>query len=309
MTALPRSSCSSTCRWCRCSCRVPASSSSAAPSSPSLVVGVVGRQRVVVLCLRFALRRADRAARLQLQGSLGRHLVAVPSSFPMPCPARRVPRQDLRQRETKRARSITRRRVHNATSLIMSTKRQKGRATVELADLSPMAQRAPSDAFHQSAAALSHLDWGPCGANPRYNQLCFPRQPAPAVAAASLNMCVRQPVHDRATQRPAPSQMSSCHLISRPVSSTLAITVTRPRTSLPHLPIPPATAIRLHSWKPLTEQYQTLAAVSRTDGLFLTFAPSLRSEKTTFRRPPVGHNSRDLSIFSSWPESLVNRFG
>lgn len=225
---------------------MPASSSSAAPSSPSLVVGGVCRQRVVVLCLRFALRRADRAARLQLQGSLGRHLVAVPPSFPMPCPARRKPRQDVRQRETKRARSITRRRVHNATYLIMSTRRQKGRATVELADLLPIAQRAPSDAIHQSAASLSHLDWGPCGANPKYDQRCFPRQPAPAVAAASLNMCVRQPVHDRVAQRPALSQMSCCHLISLPFSSTLAVTVTRPRTSLPHLPFPPAAAVRLH---------------------------------------------------------------
>ena len=177
---------------------------------------------------------------------------------PSPCPAQRaaIPRQDLRQRETKRARSITRRRVHNATSLIMSTKRQEGRATVELADLSPIAQRAPSDAIHQSAASLSHLDWGPCGANPKYNQLYSPRQPAPAVAAASLNMCVRQPVHDRITQRPALSQMSCCHLISHPFSSTLAITVTRPRTSLPHLPFPPATAIRLLSEKPLTKQNQ-----------------------------------------------------
>lgn len=199
----------------------------------------------------------------------------------MPCPARRIPRQGLRQRETKRARSITRRRVHNAASLIMSTKRQKGRATVELADLSPIAQRAPSDAIHQSAASLSHLGWGAHAARTQspYNHFCFPRRFVPAVAAASLIMCARQPVHDRFTQRPALLQMSSRHLISHPSSSLSAITVTRPPTSLPHLPFPPATATRLLPHKPLTEQNQILAAVSRMDELFLTFAPSLRGEK------------------------------
>lgn len=118
------------------------------------------------------------------------------------------------------------------------------------------------------------------------------RQHAPAVAAASLNMCVRQPVHDRVTQRPALSQMSCCHLISHPFSSTLAITVTRPRTSLPHLPFPPATAIRLPSQKPVTEQNQLLAAASRMDGLFLTFAPSLRSERRPSADRPLAQLTR-----------------
>jgi hypothetical protein len=55
----------------------------------------------------------------------------------------------------------------------MSAKRQEGRVMVELANLSPMAQRAPSNAIHQSATSLSHLGWGPCGANPEYDRTAF----------------------------------------------------------------------------------------------------------------------------------------
>jgi hypothetical protein len=271
---------------------VPASSSSAVPSSPSLVVGVVCRQRVVVvLCLHFALRRADHAARLQLQGSLGRHLVAVPPSFPMPCPARRIPRQDLRQRETKRARSITRRRVHNATSLIMSTKRQKGRATVELADLSPIAQRAPSDAIHQSAASLSHLDWGPCGANPKDNQLCFPRQPAPACARSGCSFLE----HVRS---------STCSRQGHPATSTVAnellpshfasFLVDVGNHSYPPAHQPPAFAISTRNGNPssfseASHRAKPTISCSVKDGRTVFDFRAVSSErKTTFRRPPVG---------------------
>lgn len=57
----------------------------------------------------------------------------------------------------------------------------------------------------------------------------------------------------------------------------------------PHQPpaFPPVTADDLLSEKPFREQNQTLVAVSRIDGLFLTFAPSLRSEKRTSADRPL----------------------
>ena len=156
-------------------CRVPGSASSAAPWSPSLVASGAGPQRVVVsgVCFALLLRRADCAARLLRQGSLdmslGWHLVAEPPSFPMPF--RRA--QDVRQRETKRGRCITRRRVRNATSLVMSTRRQgesverdqSGRTRGPVAHGPACAIRCDSPV---SAAPVT-LDWGPCGANPKCN--------------------------------------------------------------------------------------------------------------------------------------------
>ena len=113
-----------------------------------------------------ARRRPSRAAQRLLQGNLGRHLGP---SLPMPWKRAARRRRVVRQREPKRRRSITRQRVHNATWLIISTERQEGRVTAELAGLlSPIAQRTPSDARRQSAASPSHTGRG------RSMRACFP---------------------------------------------------------------------------------------------------------------------------------------
>lgn len=160
----------------------------------------------------------------------------------MPFRRAAIPRRDVRQRDAKRWRSITRRRVRNTTSLISSTKRQEGRATVELADLSPI----PSGR-HRCNSPVSGKPvtpgLGSMWRNPKVQPALLPS----AVCARSSCMflehvrssaCSRQ---DHPVTTIAANELLSFHLTILPV-----------RDQPPAFS--PLTPDGLHSWKPSPNQ-------------------------------------------------------
>lgn len=161
---------------------------------------------------------------------------------------------------------------------------------VELVDLSPMAQRAPSDAIHQSAPRLSHLDWGPCGANPKCNQGLLPSAASgcwlhlPRTCAFVMPQLESQQHQPPTSRQPALPQMSCCLVACSFVVRNDQSHFTRPR---------PATRILSQRLtvvlgnKPVTKQIQTLVAGSRVDCLLLTLAPSHGSKKGTSADHPL----------------------
>lgn len=209
--------------------------------------------------------------------------------------------------------------MRNATCLIMSSLRgdreEESREikAVELVDLSPMAQRAPSDAIHQSAPRLSHLDWGPCGANPKCNQGLLPSAASGCWLHLPRTCAFVMPQLESQQHQPVASQhcrkcTTVCSLLSRnvnvPARSLCAITLYPSASSHRH---PFVTADRRRAWKQTSHQANSNISCRVKGGLFaFDFGAVPRIEERNFRRPPVGHNSRELNRTSLLRQPVIS---
>jgi hypothetical protein len=130
---------------------------------------------------------------------------------------------------------------------------------------------------------------------------CISRERVPSSCRSCSQQLQHQPVGSLAST--AANELLFVLSRSLPARSLCAITLYPSATSHPH---PFVAADRLRAWKQTSHQANSNISCRVKGGLFaFDFGAVPRIEERNFRRPPVGHNSRELNRTSLLRQPVI----